>query len=264
MCLGPIENNAFQNCPALTNAVTGNGVTAILSEAFSGCSALSSVTLGNSITLIDWWAFYNCTALKSLTIPDSVTTIGHRSGWSANNYGAFQGCTGLTNVIIGNGVTRIGNSAFNGCSALKHVLIGNSVQTIGEYAFAGCTSLIGIYFRGNAPVSVASSAFNHDYHATVYYATGTTGWGAMCAGLPALPWNLQVQTRDASLGARTNQFGFNFTWESNLVIVVEACTNLVNPVWTPLQTNMLTGVSSYFSDPEWTNYPGRFYRLRSP
>jgi hypothetical protein len=25
----------------------------------------------------------------------------------------------------------------------------------------------------------------------------------------------------------------------------------------------LTGGSSYFSDPDWTNYPGRFYRLRS-
>jgi hypothetical protein len=25
-----------------------------------------------------------------------------------------------------------------------------------------------------------------------------------------------------------------------------------------------TGGSSYFSDPEWTNYPGRFYRLTMP
>ena len=25
-----------------------------------------------------------------------------------------------------------------------------------------------------------------------------------------------------------------------------------------------TGGSSYFSDPDWTNYPSRFYRLRGP
>ena len=29
-------------------------------------------------------------------------------------------------------------------------------------------------------------------------------------------------------------------------------------------TNTLTGGTAYFGDPQWTNYPGRFYRLRSP
>ena len=77
-------------------------------------------------------------------------------------------------------------------------------------------------------------------------------------------WNPQVQTSDASFGVRTNQFGFTITGTSNLVIVVEACTNLANPIWSPVATNTLTGGSSYFSDPQWTNYPARFYRLRSP
>jgi hypothetical protein len=44
--------------------------------------------------------------------------------------------------------------------------------------------------------------------------------------------------------------------------VVEASTDLIN--WQPVQTNTLTSGSVYFSDPQWTNYPGRFYRLRSP
>jgi hypothetical protein len=77
-------------------------------------------------------------------------------------------------------------------------------------------------------------------------------------------WNPQVQTGDASFGARTNCFGFTITGSSNLIIVVEACTNLAHPVWSPVGTNTLTGGSSYFSDPQWTNYPSRFYRLRSP
>jgi hypothetical protein len=51
---------------------------------------------------------------------------------------------------------------------------------------------------------------------------------------------------------------------SNLIIVVIACTNLANPIWSVLATNTLTGGSSYFSDPEWMNYPDRFYRFRSP
>jgi hypothetical protein len=185
------------------------------------------------------------------------------SGVTSFGYNAFSDCTSLASATIRDGVTGVGSYAFAGCTSLTGALIGSGVTSIGGYAFADCTSLIGAYFRGNAP-SVVSSAFNHDYQATVYYATGTTGWGAMCAGLPALPWNLQVQTRAASFGVRENQFGFNFTWESNLVIVVEACTDQVNPVWTPLQTNTLTGVSSYFSDPQWADYRTRFYRLRSP
>jgi hypothetical protein len=87
---------------------------------------------------------------------------------------------------------------------------------------------------------------------------------ATFAGLPAVLWNPQVQTSGASFGVRTNQFGFNITGTSNLVIVVEACTNLANPNWAPVGTNTLTGGWSYFSDPQWTNHTHRFYRLRSP
>jgi hypothetical protein len=88
--------------------------------------------------------------------------------------------------------------------------------------------------------------------------------GLTFAGLPAVLWNPQVQTNRATFGVRTNRFGFNIAGSSNLVIVVEACTNPANPLWCPVSTNTLTGGSSYFSDPQWTNYPCRFYRLRSP
>jgi hypothetical protein len=77
-----------------------------------------------------------------------------------------------------------------------------------------------------------------------------------------LLWLPQVQTGDGNFGIQTNQFGFNINWASGHTVVVEACTDLANPVWTPVATN--TGGLSYFSDPAWTNYPGRFYRLRSP
>ena len=63
---------------------------------------------------------------------------------------------------------------------------------------------------------------------------------------------------------RTNQFGFNINWASGMTVVVEACVSLANPAWSPISTNTLTGGSAYFSDPQWANYPSRFYRLRSP
>ncbi len=99
---------------------------------------------------------------------------------------------------------------------------------------------------------------------TIYYLPGTTGWGATYGDLPTAPWLPKVRTADVNFGVRTNGFGFNLTWVSDQVVVVEACTNLTNPVWSPVATNTLTGGSSYFSDPQWSKYPARFYRLRSP
>ena len=93
---------------------------------------------------------------------------------------------------------------------------------------------------------------------------GTTGWTSTFAGVPAILLNPQVQTRRASFGVRTNRFGFDITGSSNLVIVVETCTHLANPLWSPVGTNTLTSGSSYFSDSRWTDVTRRFYRLRSP
>lgn len=70
-----------------------------------------------------------------------------------------------------------------------------------------------------------------------------------------------IQT-GSGLGVSTNGFGFSIS-AANQTIVVDACTNLGNPVWVPIQTNLVGNTPTYFSDPSWTNYPGRFYRLRA-
>jgi hypothetical protein len=62
---------------------------------------------------------------------------------------------------------------------------------------------------------------------------------------------------------RSNQFGFIVSWATNLNVVVEAATDLGNPVWSPVATNTLTGGTFYFTDPQWTKYPSLFYRVRS-
>jgi hypothetical protein len=65
---------------------------------------------------------------------------------------------------------------------------------------------------------------------------------------------------EPSFGVGANGFGFTISWATNASVVVEAATNLANPVWIPVSTSPLTGGTNYFSDPQWTNYPGRFYR----
>jgi hypothetical protein len=95
---------------------------------------------------------------------------------------------------------------------------------------------------------------------------GTTGWGAVFDGLPTAPWflpNPQILDHSASFGVGANGFGFTISWATNASVVVQAATNLANPVWLPVSTSTLTGGTNYFSDPQWTNYPERFYRVTS-
>jgi hypothetical protein len=85
--------------------------------------------------------------------------------------------------------------------------------------------------------------------------------------LPLPPWNAQIQP-DANFGLKSNQFGFD-VFGANWSFAVDAATNLNDPVWTALATNTIAngGVTngvSYFSDSQWSDYPARFYRLRSP
>ena len=68
---------------------------------------------------------------------------------------------------------------------------------------------------------------------------------------------------DVSFGVLSNRFGFNVNWTSGRVVVVDASTNLTQTNWIPLVTGTLSGVPYYFFDSKWTNYIGRFYRIRS-
>jgi hypothetical protein len=213
---------------------------------------------GLTVTTIGLDAFNNLTNLTSVTIPDSVITIG---------INAFSECYGLTNVAIGNSVTSIGHFAFGSCFSLTSVTIPGSVTSIGVVAFGSCFSLTSVYFQGNSPTpNNDSTVFNFD-PATVYYLPCTMDWAAMFDGLPTAPWYLPnpvILNNSASFGVQPGGFGFTISWATNVSVVVEAATNLANPVWIPVSTNTLANGTNYFRDPQWTNYPGRFYRLRSP
>jgi len=255
-----IGSKAFSECTSLTSVTIPNSVTSIGDGAFSACSSLTNVTIPDSVTSIGDGAFFFCSTLTSVTIPDSVTSIGNL---------AFYFCSSLTSVTIPDSVTSIGNYAFYGCTMLTGVTIGNSVTSIGDYAFSSCTMLTGVYFQGNRPSLVGTEVFSGANSVIVYYLPGTTGWGPMFRGRPTVLWNPTVPTGHPSFGVQANTFGFTIIGASNLVIVVEAANGLGNPVWTPVSTNTLntfvgSNGTSYFSDPQWTNHPTRFYRLRAP
>jgi hypothetical protein len=137
------------------------------------------------------------------------------------------------------------------------------VTYIGESAFYGCTNLARVYFEGNAP-SLGADVFFSDNNVTAYYLPGTAGWGSTYGGIRTALWSLPYPLiLNSSLGVPSNHFGFTVSWATNLNVVVEASTDLNNPKWSPLTTNALRGGTFYFSDPQWTKYPTRFYRVRS-
>jgi hypothetical protein len=292
-----IGDYAFESCLNFTRITIPGSVTSIGTGAFDYCTSLTAImvdtnnpayssvagvlfnqsqtlliqypagkagtsyAIPNSVTRIGEVALAYCSALTSVTIPGSVTSIGAS---------AFFDCTGLTNITIGTSVTNIGNFAFQLCSSLTTVTIPGGVASIADYsyAFTDCGSLTGVYFQGNAPTLGPNAyVFYGDNNATVYYRPGTTGWGPTFGGRPTAYWfltNPLILNNGPSFGFQTNRFGFIISWATNIPVVVEACTNPAHPLWSPVATNTLTGGSSYFGDAKWTNYPRRFYRVRSP
>ena len=286
-----IGSGAFNNSASLTNVLIPTNVISIGSEPFGGCYSLteilvdplnsnyasldgvlfnyamttiiqypkgkvgSSYVIPVTVTNVGDGSFISCTNLTNITIPNSVKSIGSS---------AFFLCTGMTNGAIPYGVTTIGAQAFGICKSLTWVTLGTNISHLDSLAFENCKYLLGFSFQGNAP-SLGYSVFSGDTNAIIYYLPGKKGWSSPFGGLQARLWNPQAQ----SIGQGTNQFGFTITGSSNLVVVVEASTNLAGGGWSPVATNTLntyvgTNGTSFFSDPQWGSYPARLYRFRSP
>ena len=292
-----IGTNAFLDCSSMASIVLPNSLSSIGDSAFDGCVSLTNVTIPDSVTNIGNSTFSGCTSLTEITIGRGVAGVGNSAFSRCSNLLAInvdvsnefyrsvngvlfdkgqdvllecpQGFAG--SYTIPQTVTSIGTNAFASCSLLTTVTIPNSVTNIEDEAFSACSSLTGVYFQGNAP-NLGADVFDYPGGwwwwvfdpATVCYLPGTTGWGTNFAGLPTALWLPQIQTSDTSFGVRTNQFGFRINWASGMSVVVEASTSLSGGTWIPLQTNTFANGSIYFSDPQWANYPARFYRIRSP
>jgi hypothetical protein len=243
---------AFLTFPTNINGLL---VTGIFGNAFHYYTTLAGVAIPGTVTNISADAFFS-SSVTSVVIPASVTSA----------VGAFAFCSRLTNVVLASGCSMIDATEFDGCSGLVSITIPASITAIASSAFEDCSSLSSVLFLGNAP-NAADEVFYGDPGATVYYLSGTSGWTSTFSSLPTVVpvvWDRQIETGGGNFGVIGDQFGFNISGPPSISVVIQACTNLLNPVWVPLSTNTLNGGLSFFADPQWTNYPGRFYRLNVP
>jgi hypothetical protein len=265
---------AFRWCSGLTNLTIANGVASIGFRAFESCQP-TSVLIPQSVSSIDSAPFFACSGLTAITVDPQNSSFSSVDGvlFNKNQTTLIQWPGGRGgSYIVPNSVTDIASGAFEFCLILTNVTIDVGLTGVGYGAFAGCTNLRAVYFTGNAPVDADPQAFGKadntpmNTNAVAYYLPGTTGWSATFAGIPTALWllpNPTILTFEPNFGVRTNNFGFTVSWATNIPVVVEACTNLASPVWTSVATLTLVSGTAYFSDAQWTNYPGRFYRLRN-
>lgn len=270
-----IGDSTFYDCSALANINIPDSVTNI-GSAFNGCSSLTNVTIPASVVSLGVAAFGYCSSLTNITVaaanPAYASVGGVLFDKNLTTLITYPGGLGGAYTVPA-GVNYIADEAFASCSKLTQVTIPASVLALGDdlqpfagdAAFYDCAALLGVYFLGNAPVLGEPDVFGGDTQTIVYYLAGTSGWGPLYGGLTTVMLNSQAPaTGFADIGLQNHEFGFTINGGSNLVVVVEACTNLANAVWIPISTNTLTTGSSHFNDPQWTNYRGRFYRVVPP
>jgi hypothetical protein len=200
------------------------------------------------VTSIAMQAFLDKTTLTNVIIGTNIAIIG---------YQAFGGCNALTSIILPDSVTNIGQYAFEPCASLASVKLPSHLAIIPSEMFDNCSGLTAVYFLGNEPTPGANIFHGvSTVVAKVYYQAGTTGWGTTYGGLTTVLLN-----PISDIGVQNNEFGFTYTGTNTQVIVVEACTNLVNANWQPFQTDTLSGTTFNFTDSQWSNFPVRFYRV---
>jgi hypothetical protein len=234
--------------------VIPDGVEHLAAYAFRDCQLLTGVFIPDSVQHIGHWAFHTCFNLASVRMSNQVRSIGGS---------AFAVCSWLTSITLPDTITELGPYAFWTCIRLTSVTVPAGVSNLLHSTFANCWELTGVYFKGNAPF-VEQNLFAGSDEVTVYFLPGTTGWESSYGGRPTKLWNPEVPSTGSGFGGAGGEFGFTITGTEGLAVVVEAASSLIDPEWTVVSTNILTGGSTPFNDPHSTGKPVRFYRLRSP
>ncbi len=287
---GPLWGGFY--LPWVTNLTVANGVARIGDETFLA-GAFTQVTIPASVTNLGKEVFQACpnvTAINvdgqnafyasvngvvfdksrmalvqwpmgmvgSYRVPDGVVSIadGALEGSDFSGLGAL-----VTSLTLPSSLTSIGAHAFDACYALTNVTIAGSLTNLGDYAFADCPSLKCFFFMGNAPslfpLNAVAYGLPQRQAGRIWYLPGTTGWDRPLEVWVSL-WDADV----AGAAVQGGQLTLEITATGGIPVLVEATTNLAAAAWVPLRATPQAPNLYYVPDPQWTNYPARFYRVR--
>ncbi len=246
--------NGSPTVVVIPNFTNTHPVVSIAMQAFLDKTTLTSIMLSTNLGSIGYQAFGGCSSLTSITLPNSITNLPDYN---------FEPCASLTNVTLSDRLRIIPEEMCGECTALASITIPGSVTNIQQDAFDQCNNLTAVYCLGNEPTTNKNVFFVVNAAvAKVYYNAGANGWGTTFDGLPTVMLSPTLAISNAMI--KSNRFEFNFSGTNNQTVVIQASTNLAQPTWQALLTNILSGTSSNYSDAKWTNYPYRYYRLYSP
>jgi hypothetical protein len=256
------------------------GVVALLAGAFAVHSQ-GTVSFANYAVLSPYiYVFLGTTRIGGDGSPlpgDTLVDNGYL--WTVALYGNAAGNASLVQLYDANGNPVTAYLEFDDeTDQTPGTWYSTAVAEIPGTTGPGQSATVQIYAWYNAGGAITSYAEAvADGVPAGFSAVGTVITGGRASnGMPAVPPNLPAlgninvgiivpePSAIADIGLTSNQFGFNITGPTNFPVVVEASTDLAQPVWVGLQTITLTNGLAHFSEPFQTNSSGRFYRIRWP
>ena len=263
----------FYGCTALAAATLPGGVTNVGDAAFAECRRLASVTLPSGLTGLGESTFLNCRSLTSIAVPAGIASVPGQFCYECRSLAAvdlpagtihvgdraFFNCFGLTKLTLEGALDAVGTQAFAGCDGLEKLTFKGGVDSLGAEAFGNCAALAGVYFLCDEPAAGDDLFLGSDL-ATVFYLVSPSSWGATFGGVSAVEWAPEA----VSLAATNGAFRIALEWADGQTIQVQACRDLVAPVWQDVGTYVTANGAASVVDTNWANVDARMYRFVKP
>jgi hypothetical protein len=255
----PVRVGSFQ-----TNGSAVAGLAVSGSHAFLGGSMWTNSTYVQGLHVIDVSNPANPLAVGGYPLTGQIVGVAVSgnyafvtetdSHWTGSNWGGNLHILDVSNpanpVRVGiyeisqpGRVSVSGNYAYLGGSLWTESNFVRALQVL-DVSNPANPVLVGRYNTRGSTAGVAG------FGSHAYVADGA--WG-----LAILQFPPTIHTGGA-FGLAAGPFGFHFSGLSGQSVVIEASTNLTQ--WWPLQTNTLGSGALYFSQPDWGQWPLRFYR----
>jgi len=227
-----------------------SGLTGLGESTFLNCRSLTSIAVPAGIASVPGQFCYECRNLAAVDLSAGTTHVGDR---------AFFNCFGLTALALEGALDSVGDQAFAGCDGLEELFFNGGVDSLGAGVFGNCGALSGVYFLCDEPAA-GEDLFLGSELAAVYYLVSPSSWSSTFGGVAAVAWVPEA----VSLATTNGTFRFTLEWSDGQSVKVQACSDLLAPVWQDVGTYSIVDGTAEVVDTNWLNVAERIYRFVKP